>query len=91
MEGVAAIRAWFTGLFASMRVQGFRIQPAAMQTYGDALVEHGTWQAMFHANDGSPAKPGGGAYLTVYARVADGSVRVIRDIFTGLPGEGRAS
>ena len=85
MEGVAAICAWFTGLFANVRVEGFRIQPAAARTYGDALVEDGTWQAIFHANDGSPARPGGGTYLTVYARMADGSVRVSRDIFTGLP------
>ena len=27
LEGAAAIRAWFTGLFANVRVQGFGIQP----------------------------------------------------------------
>jgi uncharacterized protein (TIGR02246 family) len=85
VEGAATILAWFTGLFANIRVQGFGIQPAGVQTYGDALVEHGTWQATFHSKDGSPARPGGGTYLTIYARVADGSVRVIRDIFNGLP------
>jgi uncharacterized protein (TIGR02246 family) len=85
VTGVATIRAWFTGLFANIRVQGFGIEPAGVQTYGDALVEHGTWKATFHARDGSPALPGGGTYLTIYARVADGSVRVIHDIFNGLP------
>ena len=85
VTGAATIRAWFTGLFANIRVQGFGIEPAGVQTYGDALVEHGTWKATFHARDGSPALPGGGTYLTIYARVADGSVRVIHDIFNGLP------
>ena len=34
--------------------------------------------------DGSPALPVGGTYLTVYARLADGSARMIRDTFNGL-------
>jgi uncharacterized protein (TIGR02246 family) len=85
VEGAATIRAWFTGLFANIRVQGFGIQPSGVQTHGDALVEHGTWTAMFHPKDGSPALGGGGTYVTIYARVADGSVRVIHDIFNGLP------
>ena len=85
VEGLAAIRAWFEGIFANIRLQGFALRPSGVETYGDALVEHGTWQATFHPKDGSPALPGGGTYLTVYARVADGSVRVIRDIFNGLP------
>jgi uncharacterized protein (TIGR02246 family) len=85
VEGVATIRAWFTGLFANIRVQGFEIQPGAEQMYGDALVEHGTGKATFHRKDGSPALPGGGTCVTIYARVADGSVRVIHDIFNGLP------
>ena len=85
VEGAAAIHAWFAGLFANIRVQGFDIQPAAVQTYGDALVEHGTWNATFHPKDGSPALPGGGTYVTIYARGADGRVRVAKDIFNGLP------
>jgi uncharacterized protein (TIGR02246 family) len=85
LAGAATIRAWFTGLFDKIRVQGFRIQPASTYTYGDALVEHGTWNATFHPKNGAPALPGGGTYLTVYARVADGSVRVMHDIFNGLP------
>ena len=85
VEGTVAIRTWFSGLFANMRVEGFDFRPAAAQEYGDALVEHGTWQGVFHPKDGTPAMPGGGTYLTVYARVADGSVRVTRDIFNGGP------
>ena len=30
--------------------------------------------------------PAGGTYLTIYARLADGSVRMIRDTFNGMPG-----
>jgi ketosteroid isomerase-like protein len=62
-------------------VDGLDIQPSGVETFGDALVEHGTWQGTFHLKDGSPAMSRGGSYVTVYARVADGSVRVIRDIF----------
>jgi uncharacterized protein (TIGR02246 family) len=85
IAGAAGIRAWFAEVFANIRVQGFAIQPADVQTYGDALVEHGTWSATFHPRNGAQALPGGGTYVTVYARVADGSVRVIKDIFNGLP------
>jgi uncharacterized protein (TIGR02246 family) len=85
LDGVDAIRGWFTGLFANVSVRGFGLQTARVETHGDSLVEHGTWQATFQPADGSTAKQGGGSYLTVYARVADGSVRVIRDSFTGLP------
>lgn len=85
LVGVATIRAWFTGLFRKIRVQGFRIQSAAVQTHGDTLVEHGTWNATFHPKDGAWTLPSGGTYVTVYARVADGSVRVIHDIFNALP------
>ena len=85
VEGVATIRAWFAGLFANIRVENFAIQPAGVQTYGDALIEHGTWTATFHPKNNAQALPGGGTYMTVYARVADGSVRVMKDIFNGLP------
>ena len=84
-EGVNAIRAWFSGMFASVRLQGFGLQPSGVQTYGDALVEHGSWKATFHPANGAPAVDGGGTYVTVYARTADGSVRVVRDTFNGLP------
>ncbi len=85
IEGRAGIRAWFAELFGNIRVQGFGIEPASAQTYGDAVIEHGTWQAMFHPNNGAQALPGSGTYVTIYARVDDGSVRVIKDIFNGLP------
>lgn len=85
LEGVVAIRAWFAGLFATIRVQGFGIQPVGVQTYGDALIEHGMWQATFHPNHSAQALPGSGTYVTIYARVADGSVRVMKEIFNGLP------
>jgi uncharacterized protein (TIGR02246 family) len=85
LTGVAAIRGWFTNLFANVRVQGFGLQVAGVETYGDAVIEHGIWRATFRPKDGSPSQDGGGTYLTVYARVADGTLRVIRDSFSGLP------
>jgi ketosteroid isomerase-like protein len=84
VEGRAAIRDWFAGLFATVRAQDFAITPAGVQTHGDALIEHGTWRGTFHPKNGA-LLPGDGTYLTIYARVGDGSVRVIRDIFNGLP------
>jgi len=87
LEGVAAIYAWFTGLFATIDVKGFEIQPAGVQIFGDALIEHGTWKGSFKPKGAPAPLDGGGAYVTVYARLADGSVRIIRDIFHGLPGQ----
>jgi hypothetical protein len=41
--------------------------------------EHGNWKATYQPKDGSPGLPASGTYLTVYARLSDGSVRMIRD------------
>jgi uncharacterized protein (TIGR02246 family) len=86
LEGTAAIRIWFTHIFANFRVQDFGLQPAAVEQHDDVIIEHGQWKATFQPKDGSPAPPAGGTYLTVYARLGDGSVRMIRDTFNGLPG-----
>jgi uncharacterized protein (TIGR02246 family) len=85
LAGRDTIRTWFTGLFANIRVQGFGIQPDAVQTFGDAVIEHGSWQATFHLRSGDQSLNGSGTYVTIYARDADGSVRVMKDIFNGLP------
>jgi uncharacterized protein (TIGR02246 family) len=84
--GSAAIREWFTQIFAAFRPQGFGLQPISLEEYGDIAIEHGSWNATFAPTDGSPSMPAGGTYLTVYARLADGSVRMIRDTFNGLSG-----
>lgn len=86
LEGIPAIRAWFTQVFAMFNIQGFGLQPGAVEQRGDIMIEHGSWKAMFQPKDGSPGLPGAGTYLTVYARLSDGSVRIIRDTFNGLPG-----
>ena len=88
LEGTAAIQAWFTHLFANFRIQGFSLEPGAVEKRGDVALEHGGWKATFMPRDGSAGLPAGGTYLTVYARLADGSVRIIRDTFNGLPGRG---
>jgi ketosteroid isomerase-like protein/quercetin dioxygenase-like cupin family protein len=85
LEGTAAIRGWFDQVFGTFRIDGFTIQPAAIDQAGEHAIEHGTWRATFAPKDGSQAMPAGGTYLTVYARLADGSVRMIRDTFNGLP------
>jgi hypothetical protein len=43
--------------------------------YGNAVMEHGDWNATFRPENGG--QPVGGTYLTAYARLADGSVRAI--------------
>jgi len=86
LEGTVAINAWFTQTFASFGVQGFALQPDALEECGDIAIEHGSWNATFAPRDGSAGMPAGGTYLTVYARLADGTVRMIRDTFNGLPG-----
>jgi len=86
LGGTPAIRAWFTHVFANFRVQGFGLQPGAVEQHGDVLIEHGNWKATFQPRNGSPELPAGGTYLTVYAHLSDGSVRIIRDTFNGMPG-----
>ena len=86
LEGTAAIRNWFTYVFGSFRLQDFALKPGPVEQHGDVIVEHGEWKAGFQPKDGSPGLPAGGTYLTIYARLADGSVRIIRDTFNGMPG-----
>ena len=86
LQGTAAIRAWFDQVFASFSVQGFGLEPGAIAQYGDAMIEHGNWNAIFQPRNGSPGLPAAGTYLTVYTRLSDGSVRMVRDTFNGLPG-----
>ena len=86
LPGVAAIYEWFAQTFAAFRPQGFRLQPGSLDEYGEIAIEHGSWNATFAPTDGSASMPTGGTYLTVYARLADGTVRMIRDTFNGLPG-----
>jgi ketosteroid isomerase-like protein len=50
------------------------------------VIEHGQWSGTFHPKDGSAARAAAGTYLTAYAQQPDGSVRVIRDTFNGMPG-----
>jgi ketosteroid isomerase-like protein len=86
LAGAPAIRTWFTNVFADFRVRGFGLQPGAVEQHGDVIVEHGNWQATFQPKDGSQELPAGGTYLTVYERLPDGSVLMIRDTFNGMPG-----
>jgi quercetin dioxygenase-like cupin family protein/ketosteroid isomerase-like protein len=82
----AALRSWFTGMFAAAAVQDFALQPTSTERYGSVVVEDGTWSATLQSKNGSPGQPVGGAYVTTYARLADGDVRVISDSFDGLAG-----
>jgi ketosteroid isomerase-like protein len=82
----AALRAWFTHVFANFSLRGFEIRPEAADQYGNAVIEHGNWTATLEPRNGSPSQPVGGTYVTAYARLANGSVRVVRDIFNGMPG-----
>jgi ketosteroid isomerase-like protein len=85
LRGAAAMRGWFTQIFRMFRVQGFNVQPAAVEQFGNVAVEHGTWSATFQPKDGSPVQSGGGTYLTVYLQQPDGRALILRDTFNGLP------
>jgi quercetin dioxygenase-like cupin family protein/ketosteroid isomerase-like protein len=85
LAGTVAIRQWFDQLFTGYRVDRFVIQPGGIDEDGHRAIEHGAWNATFVPKNGSPAVAAGGTYLTVYARLADGSVRMLRDTFNGLP------
>jgi len=86
LEGTPAIRAWFTHVFANFRVQGFGLEPSAVERHGDVTIEHGNWKATFQPKNGSQGLPAGGTYLTVYSHLSDGRVCMIRDTFNGMPG-----
>jgi ketosteroid isomerase-like protein/quercetin dioxygenase-like cupin family protein len=86
LQGTPAIRAWFTHVFTNFRIEGFGLQPEALEAHGDVMIEHGSWKAAFQPIDGSPHLTAGGTYLTVYARLSNGDVRMIRDTFNGMPG-----
>ena len=85
LTGAAAIRGWFTHVFTTFRVQDFGLQPGAVEDHGDIAIDHGSWKATFVPKDGGPGVPAGGTYLTVYARLADGRVQMVRDTFNGMP------
>ena len=51
-------------VFGMFRIQGFNIQPAAVEQFGAIAIEHGNWSATFQPKDGSSAKAGGGTYPT---------------------------
>jgi len=85
LKGIAAVRGWFTYMFANFCVQEFGLQPDIVEEHDDICIEHGNWKATLVPRNGSSGVPAGGTYLTIYARLADGSVRVIRDTFNGLP------
>jgi ketosteroid isomerase-like protein len=82
----ASLRAWFTHMFENFSLRGFTIRPDSADQYGNAVIEHGNWHATLQPKNGSPSQPVGGTYVTAYARLANGSVRVVRDIFNGMPG-----
>lgn len=86
LQGAPAICAWFTHVFANFRVEEFGLQPATVEQRDDIAIEHGSWKATFQPKSGSLGVPAAGTYLTVYARFSDGSVRMIRDTFNGMPG-----
>lgn len=86
LTDIAAIRGWFTHVFANFRIQDFGLRPDAVEPHGDVVIEDGGWKAIFQPRDGSPALTAGGTYLTVYTRLANGDARILRDTFNGLPG-----
>jgi len=85
LKGQAAMRGWFTQVFGMFHVQGFNIQPGGVEQMGNLAIEHGNWSATFQPKDGTPARTGGGTYLTVYVQQPDGCVLILRDAFNGLP------
>ena len=86
LEGIPAIREWFTHVFGQFNIAGFSLEPGPVQQHSDVWIEHGSWKAAFHTKDGSQSLAAGGTYLTVYRLEPDGSTCVIRDSFNGLPG-----
>ena len=86
LEGLPAIRGWFSHVFGQFTIDGFALEPGPVLQHGEMVLEHGSWKGTFLPKGGSNRLNAGGTYLTVYALQPDGSTRVIRDSFNGLPG-----
>lgn len=86
MEGRPAIHAWFKQVFAQFRLVGFDLEVGGLMQAGDYVIEYGSWKATFRAVDGSMEAPGAGTYLTVYGPDENGTLKMVRDSFSGLPG-----
>lgn len=83
--GAEAVRGWFAFVLGTFRMDGFDILPDAVERNGDLSIEHGRWKGTFQPKDGSPGRPAGGTYLTVYRHVADGTAQIVRDTFNEAP------
>jgi quercetin dioxygenase-like cupin family protein/ketosteroid isomerase-like protein len=84
LQGDEALRGWFTHILANFSLPDFAVRPGAVDRHAGIVIEHGDWTATLQPRDGSPGRPVGGTYVTVYSRLADGRVRVTRDTFNGL-------
>jgi len=57
LEGTAAMWGWFNHVFANFRVEGFGLQPGAVEEHSDVVIKHGDWKGIFQPKDGSPGLP----------------------------------
>ena len=82
----AALRAWFTHVFANFSLHGFRDSTRCWRAVRERRDR--AWQLERHAaTQERITKPACRRNLRHRdARLADGSVRVIKDIFNGMPG-----
>jgi uncharacterized protein (TIGR02246 family) len=80
-RGREAIRKGFGGMLTQATVKEFSLKTDDVTLAGDLAVESGTYEETAQAKSGGPEMKDKGKYVVVWKRQADGSWKIVRDIF----------
>lgn len=90
MRGLDVIRTGLQGMLSAFTLSNAKITSSDLQVFGDVAIETGTNEMTMTPKQGKgKAITDKGKYVTVWQRQADGSWKIIRDIFNSdLPATG---
>ena len=80
-RGREAIRKGFGGMLTQSTVKEFSMKTDDVTVAGDIAVESGTYEETAQAKSGGQETKDKGKYMVVWKRQADGSWKIVRDIF----------
>jgi uncharacterized protein (TIGR02246 family) len=82
MQGTEAITQGLRGMFEQVSMPAMALTIADLTVSGDHAFEHGSYEWTVQPKAaGAPAMPDKGKYLSVWQRQADGSWKLLRDIW----------